>query len=77
MKLNDQPRQVYEFLKRNVKIDYCDDCLGRETTVTRYHVNTITSTLCLFQSEFDRRLAVCPQHSCQSRTRNKLVTRAR
>lgn len=76
MKPNDQPQQVYEFLKRHAKTDYCDDCLGRETDVDRHHVNTIASTLALFPKEFSRRLAICPHTSCQSSRRDKLVTRA-
>ena len=73
MKANDQPQQVYTFLKRNAKVDYCDDCLGKNTSVDRHHINTIASTLALFPKEFSRRESVCPQ-GCSSR--EKLVTRA-
>ena len=73
MKANDQPQQIYDFLKRNAKTDYCDDCLGKHTHVDRHHVNTITSTLALFPKEFSRRQSACP-HGCSSR--EKLLTRA-
>jgi hypothetical protein len=76
MKALDQPRQVYDFLKKHVKADYCDDCLAAQTNVDRHHINTIASTLSLFPKEFGRRLAVCPQPMCQSTGRTKLVTRA-
>ncbi|HZT76402.1 MAG TPA: hypothetical protein VFA27_07080 [Vicinamibacterales bacterium] len=47
-----------------------------QTDVDRHHVITIASTLALFPKEFGRRLAVCPQATCQSTWRQKLVTRA-
>ena len=73
MKANDQPQQVYDFLKRDAKNDYCDDCVEKNTRVNRHTVNTIASTLALFPKEFSRREATCPQ-GCSSRV--KLVTRA-
>jgi hypothetical protein len=74
MKAIDQPRKVYDFLRRNARTDYCDDCLGKHTQVDRHHVNTIASTLALFPKECSRRLAACPQPGCS--TRDKLVTRS-
>ena len=75
MKLNDQPRQVFDYLRKNRGVDFCDDCLGTQTRVDRHHINTIVSTLALFPKEFVRQIAACPQSSCQS-VRQKLVTRA-
>ncbi len=77
MKANSQARQVYDFPKKNRQVEYCDDCLGAATGVTRYTVNAIASALALFPKEFSRKLGVCPQQSCQSsKTRDKLLTRA-
>lgn len=77
MKANNQPRQVYDFLKKNRQADFCDDCLGTATGVTRYTINGITSAFALFPKEFSRKLGVCPQATCQSaKTRDKLLTRA-
>lgn len=76
MKANNQARQVFDFLKKNRQVEYCDDCLGAATSVTRYTVNAIGSTLALFPKEFSRKLGICPQPTCQSRQRDKLLTRA-
>jgi len=76
MKANDQPRQVFDFLRKNRSVDFCDDCLGAQTDADRHHINTIASTLALFPKEFARRLAICPQPTCQSTGRQKLVTRS-
>lgn len=75
MKDNDQPQQVYDFLKRNINVDYCDDCIGTLAKIDRHHVNTITSTLALFKNEFRRQQGICPGYGGCSR-RSKLVTRA-
>src|SRR4051812_1260404 len=48
MKAIDQPRLIFEFLRRNRGVDYCDDCLGSATGVDRHHVNSIGSTFSLF-----------------------------
>jgi hypothetical protein len=73
MKANDQPQQVYDFLKRYTKTDYCDDCVGKNTGIDRHIVNKITATLALFPKEFSRHEATCP-HGCSRR--DKLLTRA-
>ena len=73
MKANDQPQQIYDFLKRNAKVEYCDDCLEKNTGINRHTVNTIASTLGLFKKEFRRRETTCPQR-CSDR--DKLVTQA-
>jgi hypothetical protein len=73
MKANDQPQQVYDFLKRNANVFYCADCLGKQTNVNRHHVNNIVSTLALFPKEFVRTEGICP-HGCNSR--DKHITKA-
>lgn len=67
------PEKVYDFLKKNIRKGFCDDCLGKRTGVDRHEVNTIGSTLALFPKEFKRLSASCPQ---QCSPRDKLVTEA-
>ena len=67
------PEKVYDFLKKNIRKGFCDDCLGKRTGVDRHEVNTIASTLALFPKEFKRVSTVCPE---QCSDRNKLVTEA-
>lgn len=73
MKANDQPQLIYDFLKRNARIGYCDDCLGKQTEINRHTVNTIASTLALFPKEFRRWETICPQR-CSDR--DKLAIQA-
>jgi len=73
MKVDGQPRKVYNFLKKNMNTPYCDDCLGTKTEVDRHHVNTIAATPSLFPKEFSRRHGVC--RHCGS-ARDKLLTMA-
>ena len=73
MKANDNPKKIYDFLKKNLNKDYCDDCLQKQTGVDRHQVNTIASSLGLFPKEFVRKEGVCP-HGCARP--EKLVTRA-
>jgi hypothetical protein len=67
------PRMVHEFLKRNPKKWFCDDCAGKNTGVNRHEVNTIALTLALFPQEFERASTTCSQ-GCSDR--DKLATRA-
>ncbi|MGH9342391.1 MAG: hypothetical protein ACRD19_01300 [Terriglobia bacterium] len=65
------PERIYNFLKKNPRNGFCDDCLDEKTGVDRHEVNTIASTLALFPKEFTRNSDLCPQN-CS--TREKLVT---
>jgi len=67
------PEKVYDFLKKNIRNGFCDDCLEKRVGVNRHEVNTIASTLALFPKEFTRVSATCPQ---QCSRRDKLVTQA-
>ena len=53
------PQMVYDFLKKNPRQMFCDDCVGRNTGVDRLEVNTIASTLALFPEEFNRFSTTC------------------
>jgi hypothetical protein len=33
MKSNDQPTKILDFLQKNRGVDFCDDCLGTQTSV--------------------------------------------
>jgi len=67
------PEKVYDFLKKNIRAGFCDDCLEKRVGVNRHEVNTIASTLALFPKEFARVPTTCPQ---QCSNRDKLVTQA-
>ncbi len=67
------PQKVHDFLKKNIRKGFCDDCLEKRVGVNRHEVNTIASTLALFPKEFTRVLTTCPQ---QCSNRDKLVTQA-
>ncbi len=67
------PEKVYDFLKKNIRKGFCDDCLEKRVGVNRHEVNTIASTLALFPKEFTRVPTTCPQ---QCSNRDKLVTEA-
>jgi hypothetical protein len=67
------PEKVHNFLKNNLRLGFCDDCLEKKTGVDRHEINTIASTLALFPKEFTRASSSCPQR-CS--TRDKLVTMA-
>lgn len=68
-----KPQKVHEFLKKNPRKWYCDDCVGLGTGVNRHEVNTITLTLSLFPKEFVRQSTSCSQR-CSDR--DKQVTQA-
>jgi len=65
------PQKVHDYLKKNPRVGFCDDCVEKKTGVDRHEVNVIGSTLALFPKEFTRRLTLCPQ---QCSNREKLVT---
>ena len=67
------PEKVHDFLKKNLRKGFCDDCLEKKTAVNRHEVNTIASTLALFPKEFTRASTSCPE-KCSDR--DKLVTTA-
>ena len=67
------PVKVYDFLKKNLRKSFCDDCVEKQTGVNRHEVNTIASTLALFPKEFKRVSDRCFQRCID---RDKLVTEA-
>jgi hypothetical protein len=65
------PETIYKFLRDNTPEAYCDDCIGKLTSVSpRQQVNPISAALGL-TTDFDRREAVCMD--CRG---IKLVTRS-
>jgi hypothetical protein len=67
------PQKVYDHLKKNPGIFFCDGCLDKATDVHRDEVNTIVRTLALFHKEFTRISTDCSQR-CSDR--NKECTKA-
>jgi hypothetical protein len=67
------PQKVHDFLKKNPKQMFCDDCVEKKTGVDRHEVNTIASTLALFPKEFKRLSTICSQ-KCSNR--DKMATEA-
>ena len=53
------PEKVYDFLKKNPRKWFCDDCVEKSTGVDRHEVNTIASTLAFFPDEFSRTSIIC------------------
>jgi hypothetical protein len=60
------PQRVHKFLKQNINIAICDDCIGKHAGVNRHEANTIAHTLVLFPNEFTRKSGVCSQ-GCSNR----------
>jgi hypothetical protein len=60
------PQKVYDFLKKNPRQMFCDDCLEKKTGVDRHEVNTVASTLALFPKEFSRVSTTCVQRCSNS-----------
>ena len=73
MKADTNPQKIYDFLKWNKRLDFCDDCIEGQTGVNRHQVHTIASTLGLFPKEFNRREGRCSK--CIS-DREKVVIRS-
>lgn len=69
----DNPQKVYEFLKKNPRQWFCDDCVAAGTGVGRHVVNTIAWTLALFPKAFLRRSTSC---SAKCSSRDKVATQA-
>ena len=53
------PQKVYDFLKKNPRQFFCDDCTEKGTGVDRHEINTIARTLALFPKEFSRISTQC------------------
>jgi hypothetical protein len=67
------PQKVYDFLKKNPRQMFCDDCLEKKTGVDRHEVNTVAATLALFPKEFSRVSTTCVRR-CSNRY--KMATEA-
>jgi hypothetical protein len=67
------PQKVFHFLKAHPGQMFCDDCIGKETGVTRTEVNIIARTLALFSKDFRRISTACSQ---QCNNRDKESTEA-
>jgi hypothetical protein len=60
------PQKVYEFLKKNMRTLFCDDCIEKGAGVDRHEINSIARTLALFPKEFTRISTQCSQQ-CSNR----------
>jgi hypothetical protein len=60
------PQKVYDFLKKNPRQMFCDDCLEKKTGVDRHEVNTVA----LPSRYFQRNSAGYPQRACKGAARD-------